>query len=48
MENLTQLRFKLNAAKQRNKRLSENMAKSPGIISLLGSTPIVDVNTKSA
>ena len=48
MENLTQLRFKLNAAKQRNKRLSENMAKLPGIISIIGSTPIVDVNTKSA
>lgn len=45
---MTQLRFKLNAAKQRNKRLSENMAKLPGIISIIGSTPIVDVNTKSA
>ena len=48
MENLTQLRFKLNAAKQRNKRPSENMAKLPGIIGIIGSTPIVDVNTKSA
>lgn len=48
MENLTQLRFKLNAAKQRNKRLSDNMAKLPGIIGIIGSTPIVDVNTKSA
>lgn len=46
MENLTQLRFKLNAAKQRNKRLSDNMAKLPGIINAVGCTPVMDVNMK--
>lgn len=46
MENLTQLRFKLNAARQRNRKLSGNMEKLPGIIRAIGNTPIVDVNTK--
>lgn len=45
MENLTRLRFKLNTARQRNKKLSSNMEKMPEIIHAIGNTPIVDVNT---
>ena len=45
MENLTQLRFKLNAARQRNRKLLCNMEKIPEIIRSIGNTPIVDVNT---